>query len=167
MADKAKPEKNYLERWPGLYIRKGNEILDAPEEDQKVARGYPQWPDKGPILDGKRITVMVKKKSYRVNEEIRILHVAEVTVPGREVFIMGPKLILGEQVDGKLVTEPHPEGCEPLNPPDCYNGRVLQSPALDYNYDITFYKFDRPGKHELQWVLGPLRSNILEVEVVK
>jgi hypothetical protein len=37
---------------------------------------------------------------------------------------------------------------------------------VDYNYDITTYTFDESGRHTIQWRLGDLRSNTLELEVV-
>ena len=44
---------------------------------------------------------------------------------------------------------------------------VLESPAVDYNYDITSHVFDEPGIHEIQWVLGPWASNVLKIEVIR
>jgi hypothetical protein len=50
--------------------------------------------------------------------------------------------------------------------PATYNGLTVPSPAVDYNYEITSYRFDAVGEHRIQWRLGALRSNVLTIEVV-
>jgi hypothetical protein len=152
--------------WPGLYVRQGDRIVEAPAEDQAVAKGYPDWPDKGVIWRGLRITIMTKKQTYEVEEEVRVLHVFEATEPGKEAYVMGPKPVYGEYVDGKLVTAPPPDVNTPWVP-TLYDGPVLPGPAVDYNYDITTYTFNETGAHQIYWQLGPLRSNVLEVEIVE
>ena len=156
----------HLKRWPGLYLREGERVVEAPAEDIAVARAYPQWPDKGEIVDGARITIMTRSNTYHVGEEIRVIHVAEVIEPGREVYVMGPKLIYGEYVDGQLVTEPPPAGTDPLVPL-IYDGPTLASPAIDYNYDIKTYTYQLPGSHAIYWQLGSLRSNVLQIQIVE
>jgi hypothetical protein len=155
----------YLKRWAGLYIRQGNQLIEAPVDDQLLAQSYPQWLNKGTILDGKRLTLLTKKKVYQVNEPIRVIHVVEVTKPGYEVYIMGPKAIYGEYVNGQLVTSQPPSGKDPLVP-QLYDGKTLLSPAVDYNYEITTYSFPKPGIHRIYWQLGTMRSNILILEIV-
>jgi hypothetical protein len=103
---------------------------------------------------------MCSKGSYRVGEEVRIIHVLEVIEPGQEIFIMGPKPVWGEYVDGRAMTADI--GSEEQG----YDGRVLKSPGVDYNYDITTYRFATPGRHEIYWQMGELRSNALELEIV-
>jgi hypothetical protein len=154
----------YLKHWPGLYVREGDRIVEASAEDASVARNYPHWPDKGPITDGKRLTIMTRKTVYQVNEEIHIIHVVEVIEPGHQVYVMGPKPIYGEYLDDRLVTEPPPEGRDPLVPA-FYDGLTLPSPAVDYNYDITSYSFSEQGTHQIYWKLDSLRSNLLTVEI--
>jgi hypothetical protein len=154
----------YMKRWPGLYVRQGGRIVPAPAEDEAVARMYPQWIEKGSTLDGKRLTIMTKKTTYKVNEEIRVIHVVEIVDPGRRVYIMGPKPVFGEHIDGRLVTEPVPEGEDPLVP-QVYDGVTLPSPAVDYNYDITSYRFSKPGTHQLHWQLNALQSNMITLQV--
>ncbi len=154
----------HLQHWPGLYIRIGNTIEDAPEEDVIVALRYPLYEDKGKLIDGQRITIMTSTDTAAVGEEIRIIHVMEATEPGVEVYVMGPKYVYGEYIDGVLMTEPEP-GWDNTFIPEIYDGAVLQSPAVDYNYDITSYTFDEPGTHRIQWILYPWKSNVLTVEV--
>jgi len=155
----------HLRHWPGLFVREGDRIVPAPEEDERLARTYPDWPDKGPVYGGRRITVMAKKDAYSVGEEVRVIHVFEAIEPGHRVYVMGPKPVQGEYVDEKLATGPPPTGGDPLVPLN-YNGRVLPSPAVDYNYEITSYKFSEPGTHRILWKIGPLRSNVLKVTVL-
>lgn len=155
----------HLEDFPGVFVRMGDDIQPAPEADQTVARGYPQWQSKGPLIDDRRITILSAKTAYLVNEEIRVLHVAETIRSGDELYAMGPKQVLGEYVDGKLVTQPVPAGDDPLIPPGIYDGLVLSSPAVDYNYEITTYRFATPGGHEIQWKLGALESNVLRLRI--
>ncbi len=158
-------QPEYLKRWPGLSMREGDRIVPAPEEDVAVARGYPQSPVKGPLREGVRLTLLTRRTTCTVGERVRILHVIEVAVPGRSVYPMGPKPVYGEYVDGKLVTPPPPDPSDPLGPGGVYDGRVLPSPAVDYNFDITTYIFDTPGTYQVQWRLGPFESNVLTFQV--
>ena len=155
----------HLHDVPEVYVRVGDDIKPAPEADQKVARGYPTWPDKGPLTDGRRITIMTGRTTVAVNEPIRVVHVVETVKPDDELYIMGPKQVYGEYVDGKLVSAALPPGDDPLIPPGLYDGTVVASPAADYNYDITTHRLDAPGMHEIQWKLGPLASNVLRIDV--
>jgi hypothetical protein len=155
----------HLQQFPGVYIRVGNDIRPAPEPDQAVARGYPEWKDKGPFIDQRRITLLCAKGTFAQNEEIHVLHVVETLRPGDELYVMGPKQVLGEYVDGTLVTAPAPQGPDPLEPTGIYDGMVLPSPAADYNYEITVYRFSSPGVHEIQWKLGALESNVLRLTI--
>jgi len=165
---KTLPIPEHLQGKPNeLYMRKGHEIVNAPSEDLVLARTYPTFPSKGQVVNGQRITIMTHKAKYKVGEEIRIIHVLEAVEEGYEVYVMGPKEIFGEYVDGKLVTAEKSDM-------GIYNGRVMQSPAVDFNYDITTYTFDEPGIHNIQWKRGgdaippqlALESNIISVEIV-
>ena len=156
----------HLRRVADLYVRDGDRLVRASAEDTAVARSYPTFEDKGPVIDGQRLTLMTKQKTYHANEKIAVIHVVEVTEPGRQVYVMGPKPVYGEYVDGKLATEPVPKGEDPLAP-RLYSGAVLPSPAVDYNYDITTYAFSKPGVHRIEWKMGKLHSNVLLIEVAK
>lgn len=150
----------YLNRWPGLYMRQDGRIVEALPEDIEVAKGYPTVSSKGSVLGGSRITIICRKDSYHVGEEVRVIHVLEVIEPGQEIFIMGPKAVCGEYVDGRAMT------ADICGESQVYDGRVLKSPGVDYNYDITTYTFDAPGRHKIHWQMGELRSNTLKLEVV-
>lgn len=156
----------YLKHWPGLYVRQGDRIVEAPEKDVAVARMYPEWPDKGPVIAGMRLTILIGKAKYQVNEEVRVIHVVEVLEEGHEVSVMGPKQVYGEYLDGELVTQPAPDWEDLLTPP-FYDGAVEPSPAVDYNYEIMSYRFAKPGVHEIVWELGALRSNKLTFSIVE
>jgi hypothetical protein len=156
---------DYLTRWPGLYVRVGDAIVDAPEADQKVAMGYPYWEDRGELLEGRRMTLMAAPGPYHTGEELRVIHVVESPEPGWLLYVMGPKQVFGEYLDGALATDPVP-GWEDPFVPECYDGAVLESPVVDYNYDITSYVFEEPGRHEVQWVMDGWESNVLIIEVI-
>ena len=65
-------------------------------EDVDVAQAYAEWPDKGPVIDGRRITIMTSKLEYSVNEEVRIIDVLEAPASGYRVYVMGPKRVFNE-----------------------------------------------------------------------
>lgn len=166
MTDHTGDLPDYLRQWPGLYVRQGDRIVDAPAQDIAVAKSYPTAREKGALVHGTRLTLLTGKRTYRVAESIHVIHVAEVTAPGRQVYVMGPKPIYGEYLDGRLATSLPAPGEDPLVP-STYSGRVLPSPAVDYNYDITVYTFAEPGIHRLQWKMGPLESNVIELTIAE
>jgi hypothetical protein len=154
----------YLEHWPGLFVRRGQAIVAASPEDQAVARRYPDFADKGAIRDGKRLTIMTRATHYAVGEEVRVIHAVDFVESGHRVFVMGPKPVHSEFVDDRLASDAAPADDDPLAP-STYAGRVVASPAVDFNYAITSYTFAEPGQHSIQWRLGSLRSNVLVLEV--
>jgi hypothetical protein len=147
-----------------LYVRVGDRIVPAPPEDQAVLERYAEFPDKGPVAHGYRLTILTGRTSYRAGEEVRVVHVCEAVEPGTELFVMGPKQVYGEEVDGVPVTPP-PLGIDPLRPAE-YDGRVLPGPAADANYEITSYRFDAPGTHTIRWCPRSPASNELRLEIV-
>ena len=160
------PLPAYLQHFPGLFVRKGAEIVEAPAADVEVAKSYPRAKDKGPLIDGHRITLLTKKRSYRVGEEVRVLHIHEIAAEGEQIYPMGPKAIRGEFVNGKLVTPSVLADADPFIP-EVYDGAVIPSPAVDYNWEITSYRFSAPGTRAIQWKLGKYASNILTVEITQ
>jgi hypothetical protein len=155
----------HLRSFPGLSVRRGDDIVAAPEADVEVARGYPRAPNKGAWTDQRRITLLAARLRVRVSEPVRVLHVAESTRADDHLYVMGPKPIRGEFIDGVLRSDPSPASGDPLAPAGLYDGRILPAPAADYNWNITEYMFDAPGRHTIEWKLGPLVSNSLVVEV--
>ncbi len=158
------PLPAYLLHFPGLYVRKGSEIVDAPPADVAVAKTYARAKDKGPLVDGHRLTLLAEKSRYRVGEEIRVIHVHEIAVDGEQIYPMGPKPIRGELVNGKLVTPAVLIDVDPFQP-SVYDGPVIPSPAVDYNWEITSYRFSAPGVRTIQWKLGKFESNVLTIDV--
>ncbi len=147
-----------------LFVRKGDIIVQASEDEIRVASGYSSWADKGKIIDGRRLTIMTSKTKYKINEEVRVVHVVEFTEPGHKVYIMGPKEVYGEYVDGCLSGKDVPsDRSNPFVPEGDYDGRVLNSPAVDYNYYITSYAFNTCGIHSIYWKLGKWKSNVLKI----
>ncbi|WP_152040849.1 hypothetical protein [Salinigranum salinum] len=158
---------DHLQRSPNLFVHRADgTVEEAPAADQAVADDYPHWPDKGPVVDGKRLTVMTARDTYEVGEEVRVIHAFEAPEPGVDVYVMGPKPVYGEHIDGTLATTPPPDGDEPWVPQQ-YDGAVIASPAVDYNYEVTTYRFAEPGRHVIRWELGPVTSNTLEITVVE
>ena len=74
------------------------------------------------------------------------------------------KAIRGEYVNGKLVTPSVVADADPFIPA-VYDGAVVPSPAVDYNCEITTYRFSASGTRTIQWKLGKFTSNILTIEV--
>jgi len=132
----------------------------------EAVRLYESWPERGEVVDGRRLTIMADPTRVPPEQRVEVLHVVEILEPGRELYIMGPKPVYGEYVDDRLATEPPPGGEDPLVPL-LYDGATLPSPGVDGNYEITSYAFADPGRHEIQWRLDGLRSNVLVVEVVE
>lgn len=163
MAATPEHDSDYLHRWPGLYVRAAAGVVDAPAADVATARAYPQFGDKGRATGGRRITLLTEKTSHRVGDAVRVIHVVEFTESGQLAYVMGPKAVLGEYVNDELMTAPVPAG-DPLVP-TIYNGMTLPTPAVDYNFDITSYRFQLPGLYRIQWRLGALHSNVLSIEV--
>ena len=155
----------HLQQFPGLSVRRGDQIVAASDDDLAVARGYPTAAAKGVWVDQRRITLLTARTQVRVGQPVRVIHVVETTRPGDQLYVMGPKAVLGEHVDGALRSKPAPAAGDPLVPPGLYDGRVAPAPAADYNWDVTEYVFDSPGRHTIQWKLGALASNSLTIEV--
>ncbi len=159
------PIPEHLQHWPGLTVRDGDALVDAPEADAALARSYATQPIRGPLQEGLRLTLLTHRQRYRVGEEVRVIHVVEAPATGQSIYVMGPKVPHGEYVDGERVTSEPPTADYPFVA--IYDGAVLESPAVDYNYDITSYRFSTPGTHRIEWRPGALRSNILEIEVIE
>jgi hypothetical protein len=158
-----------LEASGDLYARVGGGIVPAPAADHAVLRGYPRWVDKGALAlpSGERLTILTSKRAYSVGEEVRVVHVHEATMPGVELYVMGPKAIYGEYVDGKLASP------AAIAPPGPYDGAVVQSPGVDHNYEVSVHRLPA-GTHTIEWRFATLssglpptmlRSNVLTVEV--
>src|SRR3954468_12944592 len=73
----------YQHRWGGLYVRRGNDLVDAPSEDQALAKSYPAWPAKGLARDGIALTLLTARTHYLVGEDVRVIHVLDVATAGR------------------------------------------------------------------------------------
>jgi hypothetical protein len=157
-----------LEKLDQAYERSGHEIVPLPLSDLAALRAYPRLAESakgvavGPAHE--RLTLTSAKTIYVPDEDIRVLHVHEVAGPGLEVYVMGPKAIYGESVDGEPRGRPGPP------PVEAYDGAVVPSPAVDTNYEPTVYRLPR-GKHTIVWrsttlsSTTMLTSNTLTIEV--
>ncbi len=147
----------------GLYDRQGDEIIDAAAEDTKLAMSYPDFQGKGPVKDGTRLTIMVQNRVFAKGETIHILHFVEITRPGAELYIMGPKQVYGLYIDDHLMGEQAPDSQYPWV--GIYDGAVLPSPELDYNFEIGKYAMDVIGEHNIQWRIDGFVSNTVVVTI--
>lgn len=157
-----------LEKLDSAYERSGHRIVPLPPADLVALRAYPRLDASakgvpvGPAQE--RLTLTTAKTTYAPGEDIRILHVHEVGGPGLELYVMGPKTVYGEYVDGKLYS------LHATQPPEPYDGLVLPSPGVDTNFDTTVYRLP-PGEHTIVWRASMLSSstvltsNTLTIEV--
>ena len=162
-------EKNeipeHLKVWRGLSVLKEDRFVDAPEEDINLAKSYPLYKEKGEWIDDTRLTIITSKTSYKIDEEIRVVHVVESIKSDYELYIMGPKIISGESVNGNLTTPAVSEDIGDPLIPMIYDGATVKCPAVDYNYEVTSYTFGKSGKYVIQWKLGGLTSNKIKIIV--
>lgn len=124
--------------------------------DQAVAARYARSPVRGELTGGARLTILTERTTYKINEEVRVIHVFEAPEPGHELQLSGPKPIRGEFVDGV----DRASGPEAL-----YDGRVAPSPGADFHWEVTTYRFAAPGPHRIQWRTDGRASNVIEIEV--
>lgn len=155
MSEEEIPE--HLRKFPGLTVRADGELVRAPAADVEVAQSYVNFEPKGTVTNGLRLTILTRSKQVAVDEEVRVIHVFEAVGAGHDVMVMGPKPVIGEFLDGQRQANPE------VSP--VYDGPVLASPAVDYNYDITTYSFSTPGLHGIVWILDGLESNTLWIFV--
>jgi len=157
------------EFWGGYQVFDSTRktFVDAPEPDQKIIRDYPFWIDKGPLLDNTRVTLTTARLQYAVGEAVRVAHIVEETGIGRTLYVVGPKVIRDEFVNDvqSTATTQDPDDYPWL--PSSYDGGVLPSPGIDYNFEITEYRFAEPGIYRIQWRPGRYRSNVLVVTTRK
>jgi hypothetical protein len=131
--------------------------------DIALAQRYDAWPDKGEVVDGRRLTIMTERRKYTSDDPVRVIHVTEVVEPGMDVYIMGPKIVYGEEFNDQLVTSVIPPDEDPFVPNN-YDGVTLPSPAIDSNYLVTVY-LPPSGTHSICWRLGRIASNTLQIQI--
>jgi hypothetical protein len=131
--------------------------------DVALALRYDAWPAKGEAVDGRRLTIMTERRHYKRDDPVRVIHVMEAVGRDMDVYIMGPKIVYGEEFDGQLVTSVIPHNEDPFVP-NSYDGVTLPSPAIDSNYLVTVY-LPPSGTHSICWRLGRIASNTLQIEI--
>lgn len=156
--------------WRGyaIFDQSSGKFVAVPEADQKILRDYPYWVDKGPLLGGTRLTITTAKSDYTIGEHIHIGHIVEETDSTRILYIMGPKKVTDEYVNDSLKTQAAQDFRDDYPWLGLvYDGKTLQAPGIDYNFEITEYKFDQPGIYRIQWKPGKFASNTLTITVTK
>ncbi len=148
----------------GASFRKVAPLLSLRPEDEQLLATYDSFDDRGVPANGYRITLLTATPSIAVNEVVGIVHVCESVSDDAPLYVMGPKPVWGEYVDGVLATDPSPTPSNPFELAS-YDGRVLPGPGIDGNYEVTQYQFSEPGVHTVQWRLEPTVSNMLRFTV--
>lgn len=144
----------------GPFVRVGDPTPASSSEYHEILSEYESFGGKGPPSRGYRLTILPRSLSIRIDEVVTIVHICESLLEVASLYVMGPKPVFGEYVDDVLATEAPPPSEDPLIP-SSYDGRVLPGPGIDTNYDVTEYRFTAPGRHSVQWRLGPHVSNTL------
>ncbi len=139
-------------------------FVNVSEEIQNWLKAYPFWMDKGPIKNQRRLTITCQKTIFKINEAIRIAHYIEELDSGQIIYGMGPKQITNEFVNDSLCT---PSSLDSNTPwlGLTYDGEVTDSPGLDYNFEITTYRFSKEGTYTIYWKPGDYCSNGLIIYV--
>ena len=137
----------------------GVETMDATTDSWgAIKSAYRLTSLKGDVKDGMRLTILVVKKRFAVNEPIHVFHVAETVQPGTMLLLAGP-LPAQDFIDGR------PAGVKVQM--GVYDGRVTKKPAIAVNYEVTTHHFSEAGRHSIQWVESERVSNTIEIEVVE
>jgi hypothetical protein len=112
--------------------------------------------------DGIVLAIATTKTSVAVGEDVVVGHAVAVA-EGHDAWIVGPKPVYGEIVDGQARTEMY----ETPNYPWVlsYDGAVVPGPRVDNNFQVTTYRFTTPGRHTIVWSIGGHESNTLVIDV--
>lgn len=157
--------------WRGYQVFDSTQsrFKDAPDSDQKMLKDYPYWIDKGPWKGKTRVTIVTAKTVYATGEAIRIGHVVDEAGPDRALYIMGPKEVKEELISEQPIADDTSATAQTAGDypwlPLVYSGKTLGSPGIDYNFQVTEYRFQKAGKYYVQWRPGRFRSNILVITV--
>ena len=116
-----------------------------------------------PNDDGLTLGIAADKASVAVGEEVHVAHAVGVPA-GHDAWIMGPKPVYGEIVDGQTRTEMYEIAEYPWVGE--YDGAVVPGPRVDNNFAVTSYSCATPGKHTIVWSIGGHVSNTLEIDVI-
>lgn len=135
------------------------------EADKELARSlYEDLAHKSEENAERILAILTAQKVVAVDEPVRVFHLIEFMKKGAEIFIMGPKDIYGEFVNGHLASPKVPEG--QMYPwMMLYDGPVLEGPGLDENFKVSVYRFSQPGRYEINWQFEEQRSNTLTITV--
>ncbi len=147
-----------------LFTRLDGQIVPLPSPDGDLGANYKDWVDKGVPMAGRRLSIATLHAKYKVGETFHVIHVLETVSEDLDAYIMGPKEVFGEYLDGIPSSRAWTAGEDPFTPLE-YDGRVVRGPYWDAHFIHTNYTFMRPGTHEIVWRLGGLQSNTLKVEI--
>jgi hypothetical protein len=130
----------------------------------ELALNFGDWKSKGEVFAGRRLSINTPSESVGIGEEIHVIHVLETVAADLPTYVKGTKLVYGECINGKLVSNELPEGENPFAPHE-YADQALNGPCTDFNFHNTTYSFEEAGTYEIVWTQGELQSNVLRVVV--
>ena len=146
-----------------FMVENGVQIL-APPEVHAMRDSFATYPTRGRAREGCRLTIMAPKQTYERGEAVIVAHFVESVTSEKNLYLMGPKPVTGEYVDGHLATAPSSQEPEPWVPSN-YDGRVLKGPGIDAHFEATVYRFQDIGLHTIAWNPGKFKSNTLSIQV--
>lgn len=158
-----KAMENMHYHYGGYMERVGDELRNIDAAGEAVIQSYHRFEGKPELVEGRRITLLSEVQTARVGDTIRIFHVYEDQRPEAELYVMGPKAIHGLCIDGKCVEPAGALGDYPEV--GVYDGRVIEQPGWDYNFEISKLVFDKEGEHTMEWITCGLVSNVVRVWV--
>ena len=128
-----------------LFERSGDKIIAASAAVLALARTYREFKYKGEVVNGVRKTIMTRKRSYKIGEPVRVIHVFESVQYGPAMSTMGPEPICSEFVDGRHVEYKSCSGSRSIG------WGYTRNPTVNFNFDISTFRFDEPGIHTIRW----------------
>jgi hypothetical protein len=137
-----------------------------------LIEAYKRWPDKGPVSNKRRATIMVVNDTIGVNDTLVVYHVYEELKKNRYYSTMDGKSVCSEYVDDLLKGCPGDSSYTAFWFCDCgydsaivINQRETNGPGIMANFENTKYVFKSPGLHTILWTPGENVSNTLTITV--
>ncbi|HTL82249.1 MAG TPA: hypothetical protein VL651_11115 [Bacteroidia bacterium] len=160
---------DYREEFNTFFDRdySGN-VISPSAEDERIARSYPWWKDKGMTSDSCRMTIMTRTLHHKAGDTIHIIHILENFKAKGEIRYAGPNDIYREYVNGQDWIDSAFSGtAKPYGPYklrcETYDGPVRFGPGIEYSNAITKYVLRHKGVYYIQWKTDKTSSNILSV----
>lgn len=134
-------------------------IAEAPVSRLALEKTYRAAENKGKVMYGMRRTILTQKRRYKVGEPVRVFHVLESVRDGIEMGLGGPNRICSEYVDDKLADNKKCGGSYFVSE------SVVRHPIVIFNFDVSNYCFNEPGKHTISWKFMQGESNLIKLNI--